>query len=42
MEDLKVYLIAVIESLKDEDEAYLKGYTEAHRDILKRIEKDGK
>ena len=42
MEDLKVYLEAVIEKLKDEDKEYLKGYVEAHRDILKRINDDRK
>lgn len=40
MNSLEVYLTSVIEQLENNDKEFLKGYVEAHRDILKKIRND--
>ena len=39
---LEVYLTSVCEQLKDEDKEYLKGYAEAHKDIIDKLQRDKK
>ena len=39
---LEVYLSSVYERLKDENKEYLKGYAEAHKDIIDKLQRDKK